>query len=93
MTEQEEFPWFERLQNRLTAVFLADRLDAREAEEAGFFLAQGLRDVPPLLRLIEEVEAHSTDEIMDAIHMVLANRNALQKVNAILLGSSTDQGE
>jgi glycerol-3-phosphate dehydrogenase len=88
MTEDQaaEFAWFESLQNKLIKVFLKEDYSQQQAEELGFFVAQGIRDVPPLLRLLDEIEQHSTDEIMDAIYDVLSNRSALKEASDILLG-------
>jgi uncharacterized protein YecA (UPF0149 family) len=83
--QQSEFQWFETLQARLVQTFLADGYNRQRSEELGFLLAQAVRNVPPLLSLLEEAEQHSTDEMMDAVHAVLANRHALEQANKILL--------
>ena len=80
-----EFEWFEALQAKLTTVFLADGYSRPKAEEAGFLFAQAIRDVPPLLRLLDDADRHTPDEIMDAVHDVLANRQALREAAVILL--------
>ena len=87
MTESKaaEFKWFEALQAKLTTVFLADGYPRQKAEEAGFLFAQAIRGVPPLLRLLDDADPHTPDEIMDAVHDVLANRQALQEAAVILL--------
>lgn len=83
--QQSEFQWFETLQAKLVQTFLADGYNRQEAEELGFLLAQALRNVPHLLNLLDEVEQHSTDEMIDAVHAVLANRFALEEACKILL--------
>jgi hypothetical protein len=82
---QSEFQWFETLQARLVQTFLADGYNRQQSQELGFLLAQAMRNVPPLLSLLEEAEQHSTGEMMDAVHAVLANRHALEEANKILL--------
>ena len=83
--ETAEFDGFEGLQSKLVTVFLTDGYPRREAEAAGFLFAQAIRDVPPLLHLLDEAERHTPDKIMDAVHMVLANRHALREAADILL--------
>ena len=79
-----EFDWFEGVQNKLTDAFLKDGRTPSESRELGFLMAQGVRDVPSLLRLLEEPDRHSNDEVMDAVHDVLSNRSALIEVARML---------
>jgi hypothetical protein len=74
-----EFKWFEEIQDKLCKACLAAGFDQQTAEQFGFCVAQGIRDVPALLRLLNESDQHSTDEIMHAVHMVLANRASLSE--------------
>jgi hypothetical protein len=84
-----EFKKFEEVQNKLIKVLLEDGYIQKESEEIGFFIAQGIRDVPTLLGLLDEVEAHSTDEIMNAIYNVLLNRSALEEAYKLLSSLKT----
>ena len=79
-----EFEWFTDVSEKLTGVFLKDSHDLSEAQELGFLVAQAVRDVPVLLRLLEGAEGHSDDEIMDAVHAVLSNRSALNEAARVL---------
>jgi hypothetical protein len=83
-SQKAEFEWFKGVQDKLTDAFLKDGHTPSESQELGFFMAQGVRDVPVLLRLLEESDRHSTDEIMDAVHAVLSNRSALIEVARLL---------
>lgn len=80
-----EFTWFKGIQDKLTKVLVEAGFDSPQSEELGFLLAQAIRDVPHLLHLLNEIEQHSTDEIMDAVHMVLANRFALEEAHSLLV--------
>ncbi len=78
--QETEFEWFKGVQDKLVDAFLKDGHPPSESQELGFLLAQGMRNVPALLRLLEEPNRHSNDEIMDAVHAVLANRFSLIEV-------------
>ena len=82
--ESAEFAWFQSVQDKLRDAFLKEGYDHTEAQELGFLIAQAVRDVPPLLRLLGEAEKDSHDEILDAVHMILANRSALYEAARIL---------
>jgi hypothetical protein len=74
-----EFAWFKGIQDKLMDAFLKEGYDHPEAQELGFLVAQAVRDVPALLRLLEEDGSHSNDEILAAVHAVLSNRSALNE--------------
>ena len=74
-----EFEWFKGVQDKLMDAFLKEGYDHSEAQELGFLMAQAVRNVPALLRLLEEAGSHSNDEILEAIHAVLSNRSALNE--------------
>lgn len=82
--QNEEFNWFESVQDKLADAFLKEGYDTGKAHELGFLVAQSIRDVPSLLRLLDEYPRHLPDEILDAVHMVLANRSALNDAAGIL---------
>ena len=82
--QKTESDWFEGVREKLTGAFLKDGHTPSESQELGFLMAQGVRDVPSLLRLLEEPDRHSNDEIMDAVHDVLSNRSALIEVARML---------
>jgi len=82
--ELVESVWFKETQTKLAQVFSKEGYNEHQSEELGFFIAQAIRDVPRLLRLLEEVDQHSTDELMDAIHMILSNRLALEEATRLL---------
>ncbi len=84
--QKTEFIWFEELQNNLVTVFKSEGFDQVEAEELGFCVAQGVRNVPSLLKMLSKLEQYTSDEVMDAVHDVLANIHALQEANDLLLG-------
>ena len=77
--QNTEFAWFQAAQDKLADAFFKDGHSVIEAQELGFLVAQAVRDVPALLRLLEGVESHSNDEMLDAVHAVLANRFALNE--------------
>ena len=82
--QKTEFERLDRVQSKLADVFLKDGYTPSESQELGFLMAQGMRDVPALLCLLEEPDRHSNDEILDAVHMVLSNRSSLIEVARIL---------
>ncbi len=85
MTEEEkrEFEWFEIIQEKLIRTFV-EGYNHPDAQELGFYVAQAIRNVPDLLRLLDDYENHSTDEILDAIHAVVCNHFSLNEANRIL---------
>ena len=82
--QKTEFEWFNGVRDKLIDAFLKDSYPASESQELGFHMAQGIRDVPALLRLLGEPDRYSNDEIMDAVHDVLSNRSALLEVARML---------
>jgi hypothetical protein len=86
--QKTEFEWVNGVQDKLADAFLRDGYTPSESQELGFLMAQGIRDVPALLCLLEESDRHSNGEIMDAIHEVLSNRSSLVEV-ARTLGIET----
>jgi hypothetical protein len=82
--QETEFEWFKGVQDKLTDTFLRDGHSPSESQELGFLMAQAVRDVPALLRVLEEPDRHSNDEIMDAIYDVLSNRYSLIEVARML---------
>ena len=82
--QKTEFEWFKGVQDKLTDAFLKDGHSPSESQELGFLMAQGVRDIPALLRLLEEPDRHSNDEIMAAVHALLSNRSALLEVARML---------
>lgn len=84
-TQQAELKWFEELQNKLAAVFENDGYKLTEAQELSFCVAQGVRNVPPLLKMVDRFEQYTTDEVMQAVWGVLTNIYALQQANDLLL--------
>ena len=82
--EQEiEFAWFNDIEAKLKRVFI-EGYNHPQAEELGFYVAQAIRNLPTLLRLLEKPENHSNDEILDAVHGVVCNHLALNEANQIL---------
>jgi hypothetical protein len=74
---------FNDIQARLKEVFIKG-YNHPQAEELAFFVAQAIRDVPTLLRLLNAQEKYSNEEIIDAVHNVVANHHALSEANQIL---------
>ena len=82
--ELDELKWFEGIQARIGEAFRSDGFSQEQSEELGFCIAQAIRNVPALLQVLEEGNHCSADEILDAVHAVLANRFALQEAARIL---------
>jgi len=85
--QKTEFEWFKGVQDKLADAFLKNGHTPSESQELGFLMAQGVRDVPALLRLLGESDRHSNDEIdeiMNAVHDVLSNRSSLIEVARML---------
>ncbi|HEX8650295.1 MAG TPA: hypothetical protein VF708_05615 [Pyrinomonadaceae bacterium] len=83
--ELAELKWFETSKNKLKEVFLKEGYNSQESEELGFQIAQGVRDVPRLISILENVENFSNDQIMDAIYDVLTNQFALEEAARVLI--------
>jgi hypothetical protein len=81
--EKREFEQFNIIQEKLTRAF-AEGYNHPQAEQLGFCVAQAIRNVPSLLKLLDEYEKHSTDEILDAVHDVVSNHFALSEANRLL---------
>lgn len=74
---------FEEIREKLSQAFI-EGYNHPQAQDLGFYVAQAVRDVPQLLRILAEYEQHSNQEILDAIHAVVANHLALSEANRIL---------
>jgi hypothetical protein len=83
-----EFEKFQNIQEKLKAVFAKEYVHV-DAEQLAFLVAQSIRDVPKLLRLLEDSENHSNDKILDAVHDVVANHLALTEANRMLLSAES----
>ena len=79
--QQQEFENFEIVREKLIRAFV----DHPDAQKLGFYVAQAIRDVPTLLGLLNDSENHSNEEILDAIHAVVANHFALSEANRLLV--------
>lgn len=84
MDQDRELEKFNEIQEKLAKVF-REEYSHVDAERLAFFVAQSLRDVPTLLIFLEDFENHSNDEILDAVHNVLANQFAMTEANRMLL--------
>ena len=85
--EKREFEYFEFIQEKLTRAFI-EGYKHPEAQRLGFCVAQAIRDVPALLRLIDDNQIRSNDEILDAVHAVVANHSSLTEANKLLTSIS-----
>jgi hypothetical protein len=83
--QAEDFAWFKKAQDKLSDAFLKEGYDITKAQELGFLMAQAIRDVPSLLRLLDQEDSDASDEILDAVHMVLSNHSALNEAARMLL--------
>ena len=81
--EKREFEHFNLLAEKLTRAFV-EGYNHPDAQELGFYVAQAIRDVPELLRLLDDYESHSNNEILDAIHAVVSNHFSLVQANRLL---------
>jgi hypothetical protein len=90
-TEKREFERFNQIAEKLTRAF-EEGYNHPQSQELGFYVAQAIRDVPELFRMLDDFEAHSNDEILDAIHAVVSNHFSLSEANR-LLTSVSDGGE
>ena len=82
----QEFEKFKDIQEKLERVF-AEEYSHVDAERLAFLVAQAVRDIPTLLNLLEEPANHSHDEILDAVHDVVANHFAMTEASRLLLSS------
>ena len=81
--QKREFEQFEIIKDKLVRAF-AEGYKHPSSAELGFYVAHAIRDVPALLRMLDEYETHSNDEILDAIHAVVSNHFSLSEANRIL---------
>lgn len=81
--EKREFEQFKSVEEKLTRAFV-EGYNHPQAQELGFYVAQAIRDVPALLKMLENYESHSNDEILDAIHAVVSNHFSLTEANRVL---------
>ena len=87
--EKREFEEFNVVQEKLTRAF-TDGYNHPQAEQLGFCVAQAVRNVPNLLRMLNDYEKHSTDEILDAVHDVVSNHFSLSEANRLLMTFTAD---
>jgi hypothetical protein len=90
--EKREFERFTIVAEKLTRAFV-EGYKHRHAQELGFLVAQAIRDVPALLRMLDDYESHSNDEILDAIHAVVSNHFSLTEANRLLTTVDDEDGE
>ena len=90
--EKREFEQFKIVAEKLTRAFV-EGYNHAHAQELGFYVAQAIRDVPVLLRLLDDYESHSNDEILDAIHAVVSNHSSLTEANRLLTSVKHDCGD
>jgi hypothetical protein len=76
MRDESDVAWFENIQATLARALVSEGYDNSQARDLAFSVAQGIRDVPPLIRLLEGNDA-SADEILEAVHDVVSNRYSL----------------
>jgi cell fate (sporulation/competence/biofilm development) regulator YlbF (YheA/YmcA/DUF963 family) len=81
--EKREFEQFKIMQEKLTRAFV-EGYNHPDAQELGVYVAQAIRDVAKLLKLLDDYENHSTDEILDAIHAVVSNHFSITEANRLL---------
>ena len=84
--QQKEFEQFETLQAKLVRAFF----EHPDAQDLGFLVAQALRDVPTLFKLLDDYENQSNEDVLDAIHAVVSNHFALSEANRILTSVAPD---
>jgi hypothetical protein len=81
--------FFIKAQDSLKKVFVDDGYSVEKSQELSFLIVQGIRDVPVLIELLENIENHQTVEILDAVFDVLVNRRALDKAYNILISGKS----
>jgi hypothetical protein len=86
---EAEFEQFKRRESTLIKVLLDDGYAQQQSEELAFYLARLLSDMLPLARMLDNVESYSTDEIMDAIHLVYSNRVSFEEAYKVLMRETT----
>ena len=85
-----EFELFTQREAKLCSAYQREGYTREEAEGIAFHVAQGTRDVPTLLGMLDNFDAHSADEITDAVMMVLVNWKNLTTAYSLLLGDAAD---
>ena len=86
-----EFDMFEDVRRRLVEFYQSEGRERLEAEKVALYLVQGIRDIPKLIAMIGEVNAHTKGELTQAITSVLDNASALEKARAILHGIDNEE--
>jgi hypothetical protein len=87
--EEAEAEQFKRRESKLIKLLLDDGYPQDQSEELAFYVARLLSDMLPLAYMLDNVESYSTDEVMDAIHMVFSNRGSFEEAYKLLMRETT----
>ena len=80
-----EFDMFEDMRRKLVELFVTGGYERIEAEKIALYVVQGVREVPKLLAALAEIRSHDPAEVLETLHAVLENAQALDKAKALLL--------
>ncbi len=80
-----EFDMFEDARQRLVMVLVGDGHARIEAEKIALYVIQGLRDMPRFLTMLSDVASYSPAEVIETLHRVLGNANALARAKELML--------
>ncbi|MCW5967869.1 MAG: hypothetical protein KIT57_05105 [Blastocatellales bacterium] len=83
-SDRLEYKHFRTITEKLTLTFRSDGFSQSESEQIAFHIAQGIRDVPRLLGMINEIGKYTKDDIIQSVYDVLVNRQNLDIAYSIL---------
>jgi len=81
-----EFDMFEDMRRRLVEVLVSEGRERLDAEKIALYIAQGMREMPKLVKMLSESRSHPRAEILSMLRLVLENASALEKARIMLLG-------
>jgi hypothetical protein len=79
-----EFDMLEDARRRLVEVLVSKGRERLDAEKIALYVVQGLREMPKLVKLLNERRSYPHDQILDTLALVLENASALEKARMML---------
>ncbi len=81
-----EFDMLEDARRRLMESLMRSGRERLEAERIAFYVMQGIREAPKLLKALSQIRPRTDEEILAALNALLDNASSLDKARSLLLG-------
>src|SRR3712207_9471426 len=88
-----EFDTFENIRRKLIEVFVCEGYARIDAERIALYVAQDVRDVHKLLKVLAHADSHTQAEIIEAVRTVVDDSVVLDKAKGVLIGIDQEGAE